>query len=128
MYPERDIELAHLAEGVQKFGAIKLSSITYGSKMQSRGIRSSKILASWPDNGQVLQDRYVIILGIQFSWEVSIYHISSPVSDGIYRMRNPLLYMATQSWSIKTNSIQEDRQHLYQAKGCFQDSPQLKWM
>ena len=28
MYPERDIELAHLAEGIQKFGAIKLSSVT----------------------------------------------------------------------------------------------------
>ena len=63
MSPERDIELAHLAEGIQKFGAIKLSSITYGSKMQSRGIRSSKILASWPDNGQVLQDRFVCLLG-----------------------------------------------------------------
>ena len=64
MYPERDIELAHLAEGIQKFGAIKLSSITYGSKMQSRGIRSSKILASWPpDNGQVLQDRFCLSAG-----------------------------------------------------------------
>lgn len=64
-YPGREIEIANLAEGIQKFGTIKIWSTTYGSQMQPRQIRSSKILASWEaDNGEVLQDRFLLSAGI----------------------------------------------------------------
>ena len=65
MYPGREIERANLAESIQKFGTIKILSTTYGSQMQPRGIRSSNILASWvADNGQVLQDTFLLSAGI----------------------------------------------------------------
>ena len=65
LYPGREIEIANLAEGIQKFGTIKIWSTTYGSQMQPRRIRSSKILASWvADNGEVLQDRFLLSDGI----------------------------------------------------------------
>ena len=64
MYPEKEIELANLAETMHKFGSIIICSTTFGSKMQPRGIRSSKILASWPaDNGQVLKDMFLMSAG-----------------------------------------------------------------
>ena len=64
MYPGREIEMANLAEIIQKFGALKIWSTTFGSKMQPRGIRSSKILASWPaDDGQVLRDTFLLSAG-----------------------------------------------------------------
>ena len=65
MYPERRIEESNLAETIYKFSSFKIWSTTYGSKMQPRGIRSAKILASWPaKNGQVLQDAFVLSPGI----------------------------------------------------------------
>ena len=65
LYPGREIEIANLAEGIQKFGTIKIWTTTYGSQMQPRRIRSSKILASWvADNGEVLQDRFLLSAGI----------------------------------------------------------------
>lgn len=64
MYPEREIELANLTETMHKFSSIKIWSTTFGSKMQPRGIRSSKILALWPaDNGQVLKDIFFMSAG-----------------------------------------------------------------
>ena len=65
LYPGKEIEIANLAEGIQKFGTIKIWSTTYGSQMQPRQIRSSKILASWEaDNGEVLQGRFLLSAGI----------------------------------------------------------------
>ena len=62
MYPEREIEMANPAKTIQKFGALKIWSTTFGSKMQPRGIWSSKILASWlADDGQVIQDTSFVV-------------------------------------------------------------------
>ena len=64
MYPEYNIETRNLSESMHRFGSICIWSTTYGSKMQPRGIRSSKIMASWPNNdGQVLQDRFCLSAG-----------------------------------------------------------------
>ena len=53
MYPESEIEMGSLVESICKFGLLNVCSTTSGSKMQPRGIRSGKILASWPtDNGK----------------------------------------------------------------------------
>lgn len=65
MYPEHKVETRNLSESMHKFGSISIWSTTYGSKMQPRGIRSSKILASWQnDDGQVLQDRFRLSAGL----------------------------------------------------------------
>ena len=65
MYPEKRIEESNLAETTYKFSSFKIWSTTYGSKMEPRGIRSAKILVSWPTkNGQVLQDAFVLSPGI----------------------------------------------------------------
>ena len=64
MYPEYNVETRNLSESMHKFGSICIWSTTYGSKMQPRGIRSSKIMASWPNNdGQVLQDSFCLSAG-----------------------------------------------------------------
>ena len=56
--------MANLAKTIQKFGAPKIWSTTFGSKMQPRGIRSSTILASWlADDGQVLWDIFLLSAG-----------------------------------------------------------------
>ena len=53
MYPESEIEMGSLVESIRKFGLLNICSTTSGSKMQPEGIRSGKILASWPtDNGK----------------------------------------------------------------------------
>ena len=46
MYPESEIEMGSLGESIRKFGLLNICSTTSGSKMQPRGIRSGKILAS----------------------------------------------------------------------------------
>ena len=74
MYPEYNIETRNLSESMHKFGSICIWSTTYGSKMQPRGIRSSKIMASWPNNdGQVLQDRFCLSAGsVQYYFKHSV--------------------------------------------------------
>ena len=63
MYPERRIEESNLVETTYKFGSFIIWSTTYECKMQPRGIRSAKILASWPaKNGQVLQDAFFFFI------------------------------------------------------------------
>ena len=72
--------MANLAKTIQKLGVLKIWSTTFGSKMQPRGIRSSKILASWPaDDGQVfgtffccLLGQYATILNILLSWGMNM--------------------------------------------------------
>ena len=85
MYPESEIEMGSLGESIRKFGSLNIWSTTFGSKMQPRGIRSGKILASWPtDNGKdVLQETFrlsagtvFIISDIQLKWAMSISHIT----------------------------------------------------
>lgn len=74
MYPEREIETRDLSESVRKFGSIGIWSTTYGSKLQPRGLRSGKILASWPaDNGQVLRETFRLSAGtVQYYFSHSI--------------------------------------------------------
>ena len=57
MYPGREIETANLAESIQKFGTTKIWYTTYGSQMQPRAIRSSKILASWVADNKDKDDK-----------------------------------------------------------------------
>lgn len=74
MYPDREIEMKDLGESMHKFGSIKIWSTTYGSKMQPRGIRSGKILASWPaGNGHVLEETFCLSAGtVQYYFSHSI--------------------------------------------------------
>ena len=61
LYLEGRIEASQLTETIYKFGSFKIWLPTYGSKIQTRGIRSAKILAFWPaKNEKVLQDAFFI--------------------------------------------------------------------
>ena len=83
MYPERRIEESNLVETTYKFGSFKIWSTTYECKMQPRGIRSAKILASWPaKNGQVLQDAFFFYLQALSS---IILHIQSSLERNMSR-------------------------------------------
>ena len=83
MYPERRIEESNLVETTYKFGSFKIWSTTYECKMQPRGIRSAKILASWPaKNGQVLQDAFFFYLQASSS---IILHIQSSLERNMSR-------------------------------------------
>lgn len=74
MYPDIEIEMKDLGECMHKLGSIKIGSITYGSKMQPRAIRSGKILASWPaGNGQILDETFSLAAGtVQYFFSHSI--------------------------------------------------------
>ena len=75
MYPESEIEMGSLGESIRKFGSLNIWSTTFGSKMQPRGIRSGKILASWPtDNGKdVLQETFCLSAGtVQYYFRHSV--------------------------------------------------------
>ena len=47
LYPEKIIELTALAETVKKYSSLTIGNEHYGSKLDCRSIRSSRIYASW---------------------------------------------------------------------------------
>ena len=61
MFPEKDIELANLAENIHKYGSVTIGHVHYGSRLEPRGMRSSNILASWPKgDGNVNQETFCL--------------------------------------------------------------------
>ena len=132
MYPEREIDIANLAESIQKFGTIKIWATTYGSKMQPRGIRSSKILASWPaENGQVLQDRFSLSAGtVRYYFKHSIQLGDKHLAQCFACMRWYIPH--EQSSSLYGNPLRVCKNDFYPGgpssfKGSFQDLLQWWW-
>ena len=47
MHPDISFTFNDMSQLIQKFGRITVGTTTFGSKMESRSVRSSRILASW---------------------------------------------------------------------------------
>jgi hypothetical protein len=55
------IAIANLSEVIQKFGSIHIAGQRFGSKMESRTLRSARVLAGWAienENGEILIDDF----------------------------------------------------------------------
>jgi len=92
MYPNNGIQMIHLAEIIHKFGSITSGHTNFGSNMQPRGIRSSRILASWTDGqGHILKDSFSLSAG-----DVNFYFSHSLKLDSIYVTH----YFACARWYI----------------------------
>ena len=64
MYPSQTLSLLNLSASIQKFGSIEINSISYGSKMEPRRIRSGNILASWAaEDGKINTDKFTLLAG-----------------------------------------------------------------
>jgi hypothetical protein len=80
MYPASEIQSNCLADIFHKFGSITIRNINFGSNMQNRGIRSSRILASWPDGqGHILKDSFSLSAGA-----VDFYFSHSSKINSVY--------------------------------------------
>ena len=69
------LTMGSLGESIHKFGSLNIWFTTLGSKMKSRGIRSGKILASWPtDHDQdVHQETFCLSAGtVQYYFRHSV--------------------------------------------------------
>ena len=133
MLPERRIEESNLVETTYKFGSFKIWSTTYECKMQPRGIRSAKILASWPaKNGQVLQDAFFFFLSpgiVQYYFTHSIKlgeeHVTYYFACVRWFLAHEESYFANPIKITKINSIQGGQHRLCHSRGYFPGLPLL---
>ena len=64
MYPSQTLSVLNLTASIQKFGSIEINSISYGSKIEPRRIRSGNILASWAaEDGNINTDKFTLLAG-----------------------------------------------------------------
>ena len=65
MYPDKSITTNGMNQLIQKFGRITVGTTAFGSKMETRSVRSSRILASWHSkDGSINVETFSLIPGI----------------------------------------------------------------
>ena len=110
MYPDKSITSNGMNQLIRKFGRITVGTTAFGSKMETRSVRSSRILASWHSkNGSINVQTFSLIPGIVRSFfkhavnleELSVDHTFACVrwckeDQNICEIGNPV-----QMWSAE---------------------------
>jgi hypothetical protein len=90
MFPDSHIDSENLGENIHKYGSITIGPVRYGSRLEPRGIRSSNILASWPNgDGNIIKETFNLSAGT-----VSFYFSHSLKLGAKYHM----YYFACVRW------------------------------
>ncbi|CAB4045086.1 Hypothetical predicted protein, partial [Paramuricea clavata] len=97
--PNANVHVSSISSLIHKFGSTTIGATSYGSKLVPRSIRSSRILASWPDNhGGVNKEIFSLTPRV-----VQFYFKHTIEMDG----KNVMHIFAYVKWHKPANDINE---------------------